>query len=106
MSGIKSTYIDSSARVKVKGDESEQFRIDRMRQGYIMAPWQFNVYMDGVMKEVRMMGKRGVRFLEDGRELILPGLLYGDDLVLCGESQEDLRVDGGMVYLRCVEKED
>ena len=31
---------------------------------------------------------------EDGkevRELGLPGLLYPDDLVLCGESEEDLR---------------
>ena len=31
---------------------------------------------------------------EDGkevRELGLPGLLYTDDLVLCGESEEDLR---------------
>ena len=37
------------------------------------------------------MGRRGVRFLEDGRERILPGLLYADDLVLCGESEENLR---------------
>ena len=35
------------------------------------------------------MGRRGVRFLEDGREWRLPGLLYADDLVLCGESEED-----------------
>ena len=31
-------------------------------------------------------------FLEDGREWRLPGLSYTDDLVLCGESEEDLRV--------------
>ena len=37
------------------------------------------------------MGRRGVRFLEDGREWRLLGLLYVDDLVLCGESKEDLR---------------
>ena len=32
--------------------------------------------------------------MEDGKErgeLGLPGLLYADDLVLCGESEEDLR---------------
>ena len=28
---------------------------------------------------------------KDGRELGLPGLLYVDDLALCGESEEDLR---------------
>ena len=45
------------------------------------------MYIDGVMKEVRMgMGRRGVGFLEDGREWRLPGLWYA------GESEEDLRV--------------
>ena len=29
---------------------------------------EFNVYMDGVMKEMKMgMGRRGVRVMEDGR---------------------------------------
>ena len=55
-------------------------------------PSLFNVYMDALIKEVKMvMGIRGVRFLEEGREWILPGLLYADYLVLCGESEEDLR---------------
>ena len=40
------------------------------------------------------MGRRGVSFMEDGREWRLPVLLYTDDLVLCSESEEDLR---GMV---------
>ena len=73
---------------------SEQFRIDSgARQGCIMSPWLFNVYMDGVMKEVKMgMGRRGVSFLEDGREWRLSGLLYADDLVMCSESEMDLRV--------------
>ena len=58
-----------------------------------MSPWLFNVYMDGVMKEVKMgMGRKGVRFLDDGREWKLPGLLYEDNLVLCGELEEDLMV--------------
>ena len=48
-------YVDSSAYVRVKGGESERFRIgSEVRQGCIMSPWQFNVYMDGVMKEVKM----------------------------------------------------
>ena len=32
-----------------------------------------------------------MRFLEEGREWRLLGLLYADDLVLCGESEEELR---------------
>ena len=94
MSGIKSIYVDSSACVRVKAGESEQFSIDSgLRQGCIMSPWLFNVYMDRVMKEVKTgMGRREVSFLEDEREWRLPGFLYADDLVLCGESEKDLRV--------------
>ena len=44
----------------------------------------FTVNMEAAMREVEIgMGRREVRF---------PGLLYADDLVLCGELEEDLRV--------------
>ena len=33
-----------------------------------------------------------MRFHEEGREWRLPGLWYGDDLVLCDEWEEDLKV--------------
>ena len=37
---------------------------------------------DGVRNEGKMgMGRRGVSFMENGREWRLPGLLYADDLV-------------------------
>ena len=38
------------------------------------------------------MGRKGVIFLEDEREWRLPGPLYADDLALCGELEEYLRV--------------
>ena len=77
---IKNMYVESSACVRVNGGESEQFRIDKgVRQGCIMSPWLF----DGVRKNMGI-GKRGVRFMKDSREWRLPGLLYADDLVLCG----------------------
>ena len=93
LSGIKSMYVDSLAYTRVKWGESEQFKMESgVRQGCVMFLWLFNLYMDGVMEEVKMgMGRRGVRLLEDGREWTLPGILYADDLVLCGESEEDLR---------------
>ena len=79
LGGIKSVYVDSFGCAKVKGGVSEGFRIDSgMRQGWIMFPWLFNVYMDVVMKEVKMgMARRGVKFMEEGREWNLPGVLYG-----------------------------
>ena len=47
------------------------------------------------------MGRMGVRFLEDGREWKLPGFLYADDLVLCGELEEELRVIVGLFIEVC-----
>ena len=45
--------------------------------GCIISPWLFNVYMDGVMKEMKMgMGRRGMSFLENERE-------SGDCLASC-----------------------
>ena len=42
-----------------------------------------------------------MRILEKGREWGLPGLLYADDLVLCGESKEELRVMVGWFVEVC-----
>ena len=78
-------YVDSLACVRLKWGVSVQFRIDSgVTQGCIVSHWLFNVYIDAVMK--MGMGRWGVRFIEDGRERRLPGLLYADDLVLGGES--------------------
>ena len=70
LSGIKSIYVDSLVCVRVKGDESEWLKIDSgVRQGCIMFSWLFNVYIDAVMKRVKMgMGRKELTFLEEGRE--------------------------------------
>ena len=45
LNGIKSMYVHSSVCVRVKGGESEQFRIDSwVRQRCIISPWLFNIY--------------------------------------------------------------
>ena len=57
-----------------------------------MFPWLINVYINAVMKEVKMgMGRMGVKFLKEGREWRLPGLLNVEDLVLRKKSEEDIR---------------
>ena len=62
LNGIRSIYIESLAcvRIKIKGGESERFRIDSgLGQRCTMSPWLFNVYTDGVMTEVMMgMGRK------------------------------------------------
>ena len=65
LNGIKTMNVSSLAWIRVKGGESECFRIDScVRQRCIMSPWLFNVYMDAVMQEMKM----GVRIQVEGRE--------------------------------------
>ena len=70
LNGIKSMYVESEACVRINRVESDWFKIDSgVRQGCVMSPWLFNLYMDGVMKELMsgVVGE-GVRMLENGRE--------------------------------------
>ena len=103
LGGIKSMYVDSLSCYRVKGGESERFRIDSgVRQDCIIPPWLFIVNMVAVMKEVKMsMGKRGVRFMRRGENGDYLALLYADDLVMCGESEENLRVMVGQFVEVC-----
>ena len=51
-----SFYIDSWACVRVGMDVSEWFPVNVcLRQGCVMYPWFFNVYMDCVLREVSAM---------------------------------------------------
>ena len=68
--GKRLSGINSLACVRVKGGESECFRIESgVRQSVVISPWFCNVYMDAVIKELKMgMGRMEVRFLEEGGE--------------------------------------
>ena len=60
MNSIKSIYVNGLTGIKVKGAEGECFRINNgVRQGCIVSPWLFIVYMDAVKKR----GENG-----DGKE--------------------------------------
>ena len=91
------------ARVRAKERESECFGIDSgVREGCIMSPWDFNVYMNTVMKDVKMrVGRMEVRFLEEGREYRLHILLCANYLVLCSGLEEDLKGILGFFVKAC-----
>ena len=66
---IKSKWVNSLACVRMKGSESKCLRINScVRQGHIMSPCLFNVYMSAIMIKVKMgMRRRKVSFQEEGR---------------------------------------
>src|SRR5678816_2535410 len=80
LNGIKSMYDDSETCVKINGAESDCFNINcGVRQGCVMSSWLFNLYMDGVMKELEAkVAGDGVRMMENGREWRVPYLIYED----------------------------
>ena len=57
---MQNFYVKSMVCVQVGNDVSEWFPVNAgLRQGCVMSPWLFNVYMDGVIREVnvRVLGK-------------------------------------------------
>ena len=94
LSAVKSFYIESRACVRVGDEESEWFAVEvGLRQGCVMSPWLFNIFIDGVVREVRArtLG-RGVGMVgERGEELQVNQLLFADDTVLMADSEEKLR---------------
>ncbi len=55
LQGIRSFSENASVSVRVKGELSESFSVEvGVRQGCIMSPWLFNIYMDGCIREVKV----------------------------------------------------
>ena len=53
---VQSFYVNSRAYVRVGNDVSEWFPVKvGLRHGCVMSPWLFNVYTDGVVREVNVM---------------------------------------------------
>ena len=65
-----------------------------LRQGCVMSPWLFYVYMDGVVREVnvRVFGKRLELLSENGDRFEINQLLFEDDTALVADSEEKCRL--------------
>ena len=87
------SVVDGKACVRVGNDVSEWFPVNvGLRQGCVMSPWLFHVYMDGVVREVnvRVLGK-GLELLSaNGGWFEINHLLFADDTALVADSGEKL----------------
>ena len=72
---------------------SEWFNVNvDIRQGCVISPWLFNVYMDDIIKDVNArVQERGLR-LEDqgGNDWRVTQILYANETVLLGDIKENL----------------
>ena len=90
--GVQSFYESSRACVRVANGLSEWFPVCvGLRQGCVMSPWLFNMYMDGVVREVnaRVLGN-GCELWNGNERLRLNQLLFADDAALVADSVEKL----------------
>ena len=84
---VQSLYEKSEACVRICREEGEWFEEGvGLRQGCVMSPWLFNLFMDAVMKEVReKTGDVGVTLWDERRnvEWKVDWLMFADDTVYC-----------------------
>ncbi len=81
LEGIRSFYKNASASVQVNGELSESFSVEvRVRQGCMMPPWLFSIYMDGCISDMKVgVWDLGARLNVRGVEQPLVAGLYADD---------------------------
>ena len=95
LNAIRSFYAKSEACGRVCRKESEWFRVEvGLRQACVMPPWVFNLFMDGVVREIRKTtGEIGVRLIGDRSRhgWIVEWLMFADDTVLLGDDEKKLQ---------------
>lgn len=89
LEGMRSFYENGSASLRMNGRLSESFNVEvDVRQGCVMSPWLFSLYMDGCIREMKVgVWDSGARQNVRGVEQPLAAGLYADDTVLLAESE-------------------
>ena len=85
--------LGSKACARVGNEVSEWFPVRvGLKQGCVMLPWLFNLYIDGMVREVnaRVLG-RGLKLVDgNSNEWELNQLLFADDTVVAADPERKL----------------
>ncbi len=93
LKGMQAFYSEANACVRVGGEFSESFTVEMgVRQGCVMSPWLFNIFMDGCMREMKCkVVNAGAKLRLHGEVWSVVTCLFPDDTVLLAESEGDLQ---------------
>ena len=87
---IRSLYKKSEGCVRVKDELSSWFPITQgVRQGCVMSPWLFNVFMDKIVREGMENFVGGVKMSTTEVSVVL----FADDVMLLTERKEDMEAN-------------
>ena len=85
---VRPLYESCQVCVRVLGQNSECFGVEQgVRQGCVMSPWLFNLFMGNMVKEVMEKFVGGAQMEATTVQL----LLFADDLMLVAEKDEDVK---------------
>ncbi|CAF2128934.1 unnamed protein product [Rotaria magnacalcarata] len=101
---VQLLYEDTSAQIRIDYDVSESFAMNTgVRQGCILSPILFNIYIDYIMKQViQQANVQGVTLSycladfwltgrgNDSHEVHVLTLMYADDIVVMCDSPKNL----------------
>ncbi len=103
LKGILAFYREANACGRVRGKFSESFAVEvGVRQGCMMSPWLFNIFMDGCMRKIKCKVVNAVAKLRlNGEAWSVVTCLFADDTVLLAKSEENLHRVVNELYSVC-----
>ena len=93
---VQNFYVDSRACVRGGNNASEWFPVNvGLRQGCVLSPWLFYVYMDGVVREgnVMVLGKGLALLSANGSRFEINQLLFADYTELVADTTRRSCID-------------